>query len=240
MRRLRQAGLTLAAFITAAGAAQATTVTLDQCTVIGVCAQVTVTTTLVSDTIDVDVVDIPGPPATGIFGLTGANRSFGFNVVDPDAGVAISNITAGFSYSGSGVNNMGGGWGDFEFIINGPGSGSAAILPLHFNVSRPTGFLSDLALYEPNDLGYVFGAHVRNNDTGASGFVAALPPADTTTGGDTTTSSTTTSSDTTTGGPIPAAPEPAELLMFGFGLAALARRLKRTRPAVRQEDAPTI
>ena len=210
MRRIHKAALTMAAFFTAVGAAQATTITLDQCAVAELCNQVTVTTTLVGSTIDVDVTDIPGPPTTGIFGLTGANRAFGFNVVDPDGNVVISDITDGFAYAGAGVNHMGGGLGDFEFIINGPQGGAAAVLPLHFNVSRTEGFLSDLELFEANALGYIFGAHVRNNDNDISGFVGARVPGD-------------DSNESV--------PEPATLVLFGLGLTALARRMRKPSPA---------
>jgi len=220
MRRFRQTWLTLAAFFTAVGAAQATTVTLDQCAVAELCSQVTITTTLSGNTIDVDVIDVPGAPNSGLFGKTGANRAFGFNVVDPDLGVVISDVTSGFSYAGDGVTQMGGGFGDFEFIINGPQSGSAAFLPLHFNVSRASGFLSDLGLFEPNALGYVFAAHIRNNDNGVSGFVSAFPPV---------------IPQDPDGGEFPSdsVPEPATLVLFGLGLAALARRMRQPRPTAR-------
>lgn len=212
MRRFQRTWLTMAAFLAATGGAYASSVTLDQCVIAELCGQVTVTTTLVGNTIDVDVTDVAGAPVTGIFGWTGANRAFGFSVVDPDLDVAISSLTAGFSYAGAGVNGMGGGFGDFDFIVNGPQTGSAATLPLHFNVSRPTGFLSDLGVFEANDLGFVLAAHVRNNDNGVTGFVGALPPVN---------------PPDYNEFPVESAPEPATLAMLGLGLVAVGRRMRQ-------------
>ena len=67
---------------------------------------ITIMTTLVGGAIDVDVTNIPGSDTYGVYGDSGGNRAFGFNVVDPDGFVSISNLTAGFSYAGAGVNDM--------------------------------------------------------------------------------------------------------------------------------------
>src|SRR5678810_307045 len=111
MTKTATAILTLSLLLVGTHAAQAGTITI---------GEIMITTTLVGDAINVDVANVPGGDDYGLFGNSGGNRAFGFNVVDPDAGVAITNITPGFSYAGGGITDIGGGLGDFEFIINGP------------------------------------------------------------------------------------------------------------------------
>jgi hypothetical protein len=173
-------------------------------------SDIAITTTLVGNAIDVDVTNIPGGDTYGLFGDSGGNRAFGFNVVDPDAFVTISNLTSGFSYAGAGMNDIGGGLGTFEFVINGPHSGSGAVLPLHFTVGRNGGFSADTELYEPNALNNLFGLHVKDLDGGPGGFLAASAND----GGD----------DEQENARVP---EPASLLLFGTGLALTARQLRK-------------
>jgi len=176
-------------------------------------AQIAISTTLVGDAIQVEVTNVPGGDDFGLFGDSGGSRAFGFNVIDPDNTVAISNLTAGFSYAGPGVNDLGGGFGDFEFVINGPHTAPDAKLPLQFTVTRSGGFTSDSDLYEANALGFVFGAHVKNLDGGSSGFVGFYES----TGVDDSTPQ------------LAAVPEPTSLLLFGTGLGIVARQLRNQR-----------
>lgn len=194
MTRIGTAALIIALLLGGAEAARASEITF---------GGITVTTTLVGNAIDVDVTNAPGFNY-GLYGDSGANRAFGFNVIDPDDLVAISNLTPGFSYAGAG--DLGGGFGTFEFLINGPHSPNDATLPLHFRVTRAGGFAFDTDLYEPNALGYVFGAHIKELDGGRSQFIGASVDSE---------------------GELAPVPEPGSLLLFGTGLAAAAARLRK-------------
>src|SRR5437870_8473238 len=94
----------------------------------------TVTTSLSAGVITVSVSMNIG---YGLFGSTGA---FGFDVVDPDAGVTISNVSAGFSVGGT--HQAMGGFATFEYLINGPSTAAGAISSLSFKVNRTGGFTS--------------------------------------------------------------------------------------------------
>ena len=194
MSRTVTAAITMALLLVGAGAAHADQLTFDG---------ITVTTLLASDAILVDVTNAPGSDY-GLFGDSGANRAFGFNIIGPDDLVTISDLTPGFSYVGAG--DLGGGLGDFEFVIDGPHSPNDAVLPLHFRLTRGGGFTTDGALSEANSLGYVFGAHIKELDGGRSEFIGA---------------------DLNTESEAAAVPEPASLLLLGTALAAAAAASRR-------------
>ena len=191
-------GFGLAALLAAASPASAATIAFDICNEPSLCGQLSMTTTLNGGAIDVHV---SATGDYGLFGDSGANHALGFNVVGSEGGLSITGLTPGFTFGGTDTQING--YGFFEYIIDGPHVGSDSYLPLDFTVSRTDGFLSDLALFETNSIGYIVGAHLRNERTGLTGFVANGPPEGNT--------------------PVP---EPATMLLLGTGLLAAFRARK--------------
>ena len=190
----------LSAALLFASPAFAATIVFDSCTEPSLCGILSMQTTLNAGVIDVQVFS---DGDYGIFGDSGNNHAFGFNVVGSEAGLSIFNLTSGFEvFDGDGQLA---GYGDFEYLIDGPQTGDGAILPLLFSVSRTGGFLSDMDLFELNEDLHFAAAHLRFNPEGPTGFVAA-------------------------GGGLPITntpvPEPASMILLGTGLFA-AFRAKR-------------
>jgi hypothetical protein len=190
----------------AARTASAATLTFNVCDISSLCGHLQLTTTLNGSAIDVSVTSVGGD-----FGLFGAgngnsgNHAFAINI--NGNGVVISGVTSGFSLAGSGVEGGTGG-SFFEFLMDGPQGGSATTLPLNFTVTRTDGFFNDFDLFEMNSDGYFAAAHLRDNATGLTGFVAA---------------NETPGTPGTNSSPVP---EPATMVLLGGGLLAVFRARK--------------
>jgi hypothetical protein len=191
--------LLLAVLAAPAPAAAATIVTFDECPQqASLCNQVTVSVSLSGTALNVHA---EAPAGFGLFGAGTNNRAFGFNIAGSQLGLTISGLTPGFEFFGEN-RNLGGGFGFFEYVLNGPGTQSAQ-LPLDFTVTRTEGFFSEMALFEANSTGYIMAGHLRNNTNGRTSYVG------------------------TSDIPVTAVPEPATLILLGTGLLAAARARRR-------------
>ena len=129
---------------------------------------------------------------------------FGFNVVDPDAGVSISvNSPAAFFTSGP-TGSQFDGFGDFEFSVASNQSTAQARATntnsVTFTVSRSAGFTSDTQLAELNAAGWFFAVQIAPLvDNGSTGFAAGAT----------------------------SVPEPASMFLLGSGLLGIAAGFRK-------------
>jgi hypothetical protein len=135
----------------------------------------TVTYVLNGSNIDVTVQMTAGFQAFGQG--NGNNGIFGFNVVGSTAGLNITGLPAGWSFSATGGQMDG--FGNFDVTIDCCNPANA-VSSFSFTISRTGGFSSASDIFEASSTGAHFAIHIAPTNGNPTGFAADAVPEPTT------------------------------------------------------------